>query len=163
MPYPLCAAAKSTHPQRHWKKKPPSCKFQGQFQIFQGHLTLAPSLICATGSSDETPTNENFKKKKVFFFLKPEDTLITLRWFDVVIYSGAAANTVTVITLLWPQPLCQFGPPAARALKAANVTEPLNCDQFCLCRWRWTRSRSLRAPKSQSRANTHTHTYTCTS
>lgn len=67
MPYPLCAAAKSTHPQRHWKKKPPSCKFQGQFQIFQGHLTLAPSLICATGSSDETPTNENLKKKSLFF------------------------------------------------------------------------------------------------
>lgn len=160
MPYPLCAAAKSTHPQRHWKKKPPSCKFQGQFQIFQGHLTLAH--LCHWFQRRD-PDQWKLKKKKSFFFLKPEDTLITLRWFDVVIYSGAAANTVTVITLLWPQPLCQFGPPAARALKAANVTEPLNCDQFCLCRWRWTRSRSLRAPKSQSRANTHTHTYTCTS
>lgn len=161
MPYPLCVPQQSQL--IHKGKKAPLMQISRAISnISRAFNPRALAHLCHWFQRRD-PDQWKLKKKKVFFFLKPEDTLITLRWFDVVIYSGAAANTVTVITLLWPQPLCQFGPPAARALKAANVTEPLNCDQFCLCRWRWTRSRSLRAPKSQSRANTHTHTYTCTS
>ena len=45
-----------------------------------------------------------------------------------------------------------------------NVTKPVNCDQFCLCRWRRTRSRSLSAPlyAQLQHAHTHTHTHTHT-
>lgn len=51
--------------------------------------------------------------------------------FDAIIYFAAAVNTECL-----SQSFCQFGPPAANTLKAAK---PLNCDQFCLCRWRRAR------------------------
>ena len=90
---------------------------------------------------------------------KKEKCLKSLRvwWVDVVIYFAAVAvaNTVRL-----SHSFCQFGPPAANTLKAANVTKPVNCDQFCLCRWRRTRSRSLSALCFDiSNSSTHTHTH----
>lgn len=127
--------------------------------VRQSHFSFVKKIVplfCLTFTSHDKASQHHTWKimKKRHTQKNPWKAEITMWWFDVVIYFTAAANTVRL-----SQSFCQFGPPAANTLKAANATKPVNCDQFCLCRWRRTRSRSLSASISQTPAHTCTHTH----